>query len=265
MPLHDQCRQVNSRDVGLTIYGGNDAPLQFRCRQADSWYPCATHSGGAEWPQELSRLSRSGTTETSSTGLRVNRTSPTGSAPMQLHHFIQKQEHRYALSLLARERLLSLDRTKGQTELANALRRFGITPPGPSPAFVLKNGHKCHLIDKTKQYALSELLRRSRQSLPEFIRLVRGESQSDPRPNKALTVPGHLPCWRHYPFKDQWRDIVAHGVRPKWRSAFPNQSKPPPNHGSARRALNVVIKNPGCESLLGFGYRLATNTTRCHM
>ncbi|KAG6968420.1 hypothetical protein JG688_00005823 [Phytophthora aleatoria] len=35
-------------------------------------------------------------------------------------------------------------------------------------------------------------------SLPNLIRLVRGDTLHDPRPNKALSVPDHLSSWKSY-------------------------------------------------------------------
>ncbi|EGZ21530.1 hypothetical protein PHYSODRAFT_329463 [Phytophthora sojae] len=49
--------------------------------------------------------------------------------------------------------------------------------------------------------------------------------------------------WGSYRFADQWRDVVRQGVVPRWKDGFPWQDTPPPNHGSARRALNALIKN----------------------
>ncbi|KAF1789148.1 hypothetical protein GQ600_25171 [Phytophthora cactorum] len=71
-------------------------------------------------------------------------------------------------------------------------------------------------IDRAKQAAYSEPLRRSKISLLDLIRHVRGETRSDPRLNKALHIPDHLPSWKPYRYKDQLRNIVTHRVRPTW-------------------------------------------------
>ncbi|ETM01899.1 hypothetical protein L917_01555, partial [Phytophthora nicotianae] len=123
------------------------------------------------------------------------------------------------------------------------MKQYGVDPPGASPTWILKNATRRSVIDRDKQCAYSELLRRSKMSLPDFIRLVRGETSEDPRPNKALGVPDHLPRWRSYKYRDEWRQIVTHGIRPTWSSAFTSQQQPPKNHGSALRALNAVIKS----------------------
>eukprot|EP00644_Phytophthora_capsici_P011690 jgi/Phyca11/552953/estExt2_Genewise1Plus.C_PHYCAscaffold_500197 len=104
-------------------------------------------------------------------------------------------------------------------------------------------GHEIHLIDRQKQRVYSEFLRRSQVQIPEFVRLIRGETVRDPRPNKALETPNRHPSWDTYEYKRKWNDIVHHGVTPKWKKPFPEQPVPPDNHGSARRALNTIIKN----------------------
>ncbi|KAG6964207.1 hypothetical protein JG688_00007815 [Phytophthora aleatoria] len=106
------------------------------------------------------------------------------------------------------------------------LGNYGISSPDSSPPSVLTNGIPRFRIDRAKQAAYSELLRRSKMSLPDLIRHVRGETRSDPRLNKALHIPDHLPSWKPYRYKDQWRNIVTHRVRPTWRNSFQEQKKP---------------------------------------
>ncbi|OWZ13122.1 Cleavage induced protein [Phytophthora megakarya] len=77
----------------------------------------------------------------------------------------------------------------------------------------------------------------------EFVRLLRGETPSDSRPNKALKIPNSQSSWKRYRYKDRWHDIVYNGVKPRWSSSFPKQDTVPPNHGSAKRALNTIVKN----------------------
>ncbi|KAG3112373.1 hypothetical protein PI124_g8406 [Phytophthora idaei] len=80
-------------------------------------------------------------------------------------------------------------------------------------------------------------------SLPDFIRLLRGESGTDPSPNKALRVPQAHPAWGSYKHASQWEDIVRQGVIPEWRPGLPRQAEPPPNNASSRRALPALITN----------------------
>ncbi|ETK95462.1 hypothetical protein L915_01610 [Phytophthora nicotianae] len=172
---------------------------------------------------------------------RVNVSQPALSG--RLRNFLTDQQHRYTLTLRASEKLLSLQHLSACNGLASVMKQYGVDPPGASPTWILKNATRRSVIDRDKQCAYSELLRRSKMSLPDFIRLVRGETSEDPRPNKALGVPDHLPCWRSYKYRDEWRQIVTHGIRPTWSSAFTSQQQPPKNHGSALRALNAVIKS----------------------
>eukprot|EP00644_Phytophthora_capsici_P008760 jgi/Phyca11/111366/e_gw1.20.684.1 len=78
--------------------------------------------------------------------------------------------------------------------------------------------------------------------LPQFVRLLRGESAQDTRPNKGLELPPTKPEWLSYRYRGEWEYIVRHGVRPKWKSSFPKQVTPPKHHASARLALNPLIK-----------------------
>jgi len=79
--------------------------------------------------------------------------------------------------------------------------------------------------------------------LPDFFRLVRGEACLDPRLNKALEVRSHLPCWASYKHHELWENIVREGVKPVWSRPFDRQNQLPSNHGSAHRALNVLVNN----------------------
>jgi len=131
----------------------------------------------------------------------------------------------------------------GAQLLLDALSRFNISAPVPFPATRSGTIPVRYQLDRNKQVAYSEFLRRSGMRLGDFIRLLRGERAADTSPNKALWVPTEVPSWRSYRFAPQWEDIVQHGVVPEWREVPPAQSTPPPNHGSARRALNMVVKN----------------------
>ncbi|ETI41562.1 hypothetical protein F441_13165 [Phytophthora nicotianae CJ01A1] len=105
--------------------------------------------------------------------------------------FLRQLKRRCTASQLARERLLSLNLETGRNTLRAALTQYGLTTPEAHPTYVLEDGEKLYQIDRVKQRSYSELLRRSKLSLTDVNRLVRGH---DPRPNKALTVPDHFPC-----------------------------------------------------------------------
>ncbi|KAF1785332.1 hypothetical protein GQ600_13996 [Phytophthora cactorum] len=78
--------------------------------------------------------------------------------------------------------------------------------------------------------------------LPQFVRLLRGETACDPRPNKAFEIPPASPAWLSYQYRRQWEAIVRHAVRPNWKSSFQQQGKPAKNHASARFAINALGK-----------------------
>eukprot|EP00644_Phytophthora_capsici_P002022 jgi/Phyca11/128260/e_gw1.74.169.1 len=50
------------------------------------------------------------------------------------------------------------------------------------------------------------------------------------------------PHWDNYRYRSRWRQIIQNGVTPEWKSSFVSQVTAPPNHGSAARALNAIIK-----------------------
>ncbi|POM74079.1 Hypothetical protein PHPALM_9013 [Phytophthora palmivora] len=94
-----------------------------------------------------------------------------------------------------------------------------------------------------KQKTFCEYLRHSNTSLPDFVRLLRGETSIDPRPNKALEVPRYLPGWSTYRYSQEWEEVVIHGVIPEWRQQFEPQATPPSNHTSASVELNSLVKS----------------------
>ncbi|KAE9280210.1 hypothetical protein PR003_g28022, partial [Phytophthora rubi] len=156
---------------------------------------------------------------------------------------IRMSEASLVSTLTLRARMLQLHRDKGAAQISKALLSIGIQPPDVYPTSHIVEGKVVHLIDRNKQAAFSEFLRRSRMKLPDFVRLVRGETTSDPRPNKALEIPDHLPGWSSYPHRARWEAIVRTGVIPTWTTQFPSQQHPPPNHGSLQEALDCVVKN----------------------
>ena len=148
--------------------------------------------------------------------------------------YVSELRVRFQTTLRVRELLLRQLQDDVAQQLLNTMLAWGVSPPKPSSASHLVNGQPKHLIDRSKQRALSELLRRSKLTLPDFVRLLRGETAADPRPNKALEVPIHLPAWSSYEHKDRWDAIVCHGVVPTWNRVPSRQDAPPQNHASAR-------------------------------
>ncbi|ETL28816.1 hypothetical protein L916_17886 [Phytophthora nicotianae] len=79
----------------------------------------------------------------------------------------------------------------------------------------------------------SEISKLNRVSLPDTVRLFRGETSSDPRPNKDLY---ELRPVLHHDMTEtleKWNNIVRHGVIPRWTRAKPQyQDTIPANHRS---------------------------------
>ncbi|ETP33088.1 hypothetical protein F442_18322 [Phytophthora nicotianae P10297] len=79
----------------------------------------------------------------------------------------------------------------------------------------------------------SEISKLNRVSLADTVRLFRGETSSDPRPNKDLY---ELRPVLHHDMTEtleKWNNIVRHGVIPRWTRAKPQyQDTIPANHRS---------------------------------
>eukprot|EP00644_Phytophthora_capsici_P001380 jgi/Phyca11/65948/gw1.10.438.1 len=99
--------------------------------------------------------------------------------PKKARAYAETVQRRYMSTWGVRERLFSLQQDITWRKLQVTLASYGIPPPSvTSSDRVLK-----FRIGRAKQTARSELLRRSTMKLPDLIRLVRGETTSDPRPN----------------------------------------------------------------------------------
>ena len=107
---------------------------------------------------------------------------------------------------------------------------LGLEPPARIPEMSTLG------FNTSTQRAYSAYLRGGHGSLADLIGLIRGETVLDSRPSKTLVVPE---C--DFPHKDKWRDIVQHGVVPRWLEPFPKQSLPPKNHQSWRDGYTNLI------------------------
>ena len=88
----------------------------------------------------------------------------------------------------------------------------------------------------SKIRAYSEFLRSGAGSLAALIRLIRGQTVEDPRPNKALIIPD-----ANFPHKAAWIDVVQHGAVAEFSTPLPIQTTPPRNHKSWSEAWEVVL------------------------
>jgi len=113
---------------------------------------------------------------------------------------------------------------------------FGLVPPPPSSSE--------DEIDVTQVQFLSALAARSHDSLPKFVRLVRGQDEDDGRPNKSLFELPVSPYSKNQTKIRQWNDVVQRGVQPRWTSLKPRaQVLRPANHKSALRHAIAVRKH----------------------
>lgn len=100
-----------------------------------------------------------------------------------------------------------------------------------------------HCLDSEKIDAYSTHLRRSGWSLAKLVRVLRGESPKDPRPNKHLFIPDGTCNWSSFVHKNRWECIVRNGVVPNWKRPLKKQKHPPANHPSISAALNSFTRN----------------------
>ena len=101
---------------------------------------------------------------------------------------------------------------------------------------------KRFLFDEPKMKSLSLLAHRSKLSLTQFIRLFRGQTPSDNRPNKALR-PDLYSLLQGYPYRNAVVAIATEGMRPPWTKFPPYQSGYVRNHRSGTDNENVVCKS----------------------
>ncbi|KAG6948313.1 hypothetical protein JG688_00015156 [Phytophthora aleatoria] len=85
-----------------------------------------------------------------------------------------------------------LNREVQLVEITKTMASFGITPPDTGyPATYESANGPIHLLNRPFQRALSELARRSASLLPEFVDLVREQTERGYRPNKNLVPAVH--------------------------------------------------------------------------
>ena len=146
-----------------------------------------------------------------------------------MQSFLEEQQLAYASFLASRLSALKQARMRVRQHLIQELKEVALELPS------FQSGPNTGIHLPTKR-VLSEFVRRTRCRLSELVRLLRGQTDLDPRPNKALTVledawATTTPVWNH---------IVQEGLRPPFQPNFPAQGRPPPNHGSARGHVDAV-------------------------
>ncbi|ETN14855.1 hypothetical protein PPTG_07106 [Phytophthora nicotianae INRA-310] len=228
-PPHDYRSGWVGADGAVASCTGELRSLQFQTSQAVTIRQGPPSTEGSRFP-ESDKVETGGSDER-------NADFASGSAD-----FVRHEQRAYLQTLNVRHRLLSLSREKNFAGLSQALADVGLSLSDSPPSPGIVNDQQRHCIDSEKQRVFSTFLRKTRMQLPEFVRLLRGENAYDSRPNKALEIPPLTPEWKSYRYRREWEDIVQHGVRPKWKTTFQVQTKPPKNHTSARLALNSLVK-----------------------
>lgn len=95
-----------------------------------------------------------------------------------------------------------------EKHLMSQLLAFGVDRPHPVTTSETIQGRPHYLIDTQKQRAYSQFIRESGTKLADFVRLLRGETESDTRPNKALQVPCR-PEWQQYQHREHWERTLV--------------------------------------------------------
>jgi hypothetical protein len=93
-----------------------------------------------------------------------------------------------------------------------------------------------------EQRAATRVVVQQRLSLEELVRLRRGETSDDPRPNKALDPQALQALLVDYPLVDSVVEIARQGVTPSWTATQPPQHRPPKNHKSAKLYLPALVR-----------------------
>jgi hypothetical protein len=115
---------------------------------------------------------------------------------------------------------------------SRACARAGVAPPVTVPFSRVASEGDEFLVDTEAMRAVSDLVRATHMSLEATIRLWRGESVADSRPNKALQA-DHLE-WLLHGFEQQ--DVVLSTIRVGVQHPF--RPWPLPAHGSPTLKLN---------------------------
>ncbi|POM65663.1 Hypothetical protein PHPALM_18590, partial [Phytophthora palmivora] len=122
--------------------------------------------------------------------------------------------------------------------LAQAAETHNIVPPAPVTA------PSDDAVDTTLVTFLSQLAIATNLQLPDFIRLVRGQTADDPRPNKDLYEIPTPPSAELQETCYRWNEVVRHGVIPEWLPHRPiRQSVRPPNHTTLSTYLPQVWRH----------------------
>ncbi|GMF36724.1 unnamed protein product [Phytophthora fragariaefolia] len=128
--------------------------------------------------------------------------------------------------------------------LNKALGKVGLQLPTTSyPASRQSSSGTEFLLNTRLQRTLSEFVRRTHMPLPALVELVRGQTETDYRPNKHIVPTVIAQVCKDYQHLEKLQGIAAEGVRVELKKDVPLQAHPPDNHGSAIERVNILRKN----------------------
>ena len=124
-----------------------------------------------------------------------------------------------------------------------ALAANGIRRPSPVAPTTTVNGVTRNQLDTENIRVMTALAVDAAMPMIELVKLVRGESDTDPRPNKAIRPADLRWLLRDYEHVDLLVDAATHGLRPEWSTDAVRGAPVPKNHQSAVRHMNAVIRS----------------------
>jgi hypothetical protein len=136
---------------------------------------------------------------------------------------------------------LVLDNAHAHDLVMAMCRTFSIStmvPDSDTHSSTHRSGH--YPLDRARISLFSSLARAAKLSFPALVRLYRGESSSDPRPNKAMCPARLRTLFDGYPFVDLLCQISLAGYIPPVLKSLPSQATAPPNHKSAQDNIPVL-------------------------
>jgi hypothetical protein len=148
-----------------------------------------------------------------------------------------------ALVRASLQRDLDQDLALVQLRLSETMRTHGVKAfQAQDIAALTHQGQTDYQLDSNSIKNLTSLVNRLDLSLSSLVLAVRGQTNDDFRPNKALD-PGRLErLLGNYPLVRVVVDAAAVGFTPTWNQRDPHQDRPPPNHTGARQHPNILLK-----------------------
>ena len=136
--------------------------------------------------------------------------------------------------------VLQVDRRHVRARLNEALQDIGLPPLSAAPTTTL--GAANEALDVEKISKISSLVLQTRLSPAATVRLVRGETVSDPRPNKALCPRRLAELYADYEHQSLLVSMATHGFPVPMVTRVAPNTAPPGNHKSASTHPVTVLR-----------------------